>query len=192
MFLASRCPGCDRPGPAPCRECVKLLRPSAPIAPLPGVTACRAVLDYEGIARDLVARVKYRNQRQILVWLARAMTRLVEPGAADVVTWAPTTPARRRARGFDHAELLARRVGRGLGLPAVRLLDRVEGPAQTGGTRSQRWAAPSFSPRVPVSGLTVIVVDDVITTGATMAAAASALRRGGAAAVEGLAAAHTR
>src|SRR3712207_7831548 len=54
----------------------------------------------------LVARLKYRNARASLAWLARAMAALVDRRGTDVVTWVPTTPARRRQRGFDQAELL--------------------------------------------------------------------------------------
>ena len=163
-----------------------------PIHPPAGVADCRALLDYDGVARDLVARVKYRNQRAVLGWLAAAMAPLIAPGSVQVVTWAPTTAARRRARGFDHAELLARRVARVAGLPCTGLLERVDATAQTGRSRVERRHAPVFEARRPLPGATVLVVDDVITTGATVGAAASALRLAGADRVSALAAAHTR
>ncbi|HMS89917.1 MAG TPA: phosphoribosyltransferase family protein [Acidimicrobiales bacterium] len=192
MLLATSCPCCGRPGPAPCQGCTAELRPSAPVPVPPGLDGCRALLDYDGAARDLVARVKYRNQRAVLGWLAVAMAPLVGPGSVQVVTWAPTTAARRRARGFDHAELLARKVARAAGLPWAGLLERIDGPAQTGRSRMERRHAPVFAPRRPLPGAAVLVVDDVITTGATVAAAAAALRLGGAERVLALAAAHTR
>ncbi len=146
-----------------------------------------------------MARLKYRNHRAVLPGLAAAMTSLVvEPGtpmAIDVVTWAPTTPARRRQRGFDQAELLARRIARHLRRPCRRLLVRLPGEAQTGRPLAERQGAPSFRPRprprlwLPHSS--VLVVDDVITSGATMAAAARALRLAGATTVAALAAART-
>ena len=106
------------------------------------------------------------------------------------VTWAPTTPERARARGFDQAELLARSVARHLGLPARRLLRRLPGPHQTGHSAHERRHGPRFSASGGDAG-PVLVVDDVCTTGATLSAAAGALRGSGARTVHGLVLART-
>jgi predicted amidophosphoribosyltransferase len=178
LFQAS-CPICGTPGAAPCRRCLELLVPAPLLPPPPGTDASWALLAYEGPGRELVARLKYRNHRAALGGLAAALASLVvEP--VDAVTWAPTTAVRRRARGFDQAELLARAVARRLRRPARRLLVRVPGPAQTGRSAVERWTGPSFSLARRPPGR-VLVVDDVVTSGATVAAAAHALRSGGAA-----------
>lgn len=141
-----------------------------------------AVAAYEGPARVLVAGVKYRQARAALPWLASALARVVraEAGPVDAVTWAPTTPARRRARGFDHAELLARGVGRDLGLPVLALLARRPGTPQTGLPAARRREGPVFAPSRRGVPHRLLVVDDVVTTGATLQAAAAALRVAGA------------
>ena len=62
-------------------------------------TACFA---YEGVARELVARAKYRNERRFLVLRrARARGRASSraPVAFDLVTWAPASAPRIRAPG---------------------------------------------------------------------------------------------
>ncbi|HEX8771251.1 MAG TPA: phosphoribosyltransferase family protein, partial [Acidimicrobiales bacterium] len=96
------------------------------------------------------------------------------------MTWAPTTGARRRERGFDQAELLARAVARRLGLPCRRLLRRRPGPAQTGRDREGRQSGPAFTTRRVTGPARVLLVDDIVTTGATVSAAARALRAAGA------------
>ena len=166
------------------------LRPAPSLPPPPGVDECRALLAYEGVGRELVARLKHRNHRGALPGLAAAAASLVDPGEVDVVTWAPTSPGRRRARGYDQSELVARVVARRLGRPCRRLLRRPEGPAQTGRSAAQRWAGPVFSAR-SVAGARVLVVDDVVTTGATAARACEALRAGGASRIVVLALART-
>ena len=166
------------------------MRPAPPIevpAPLDG---CVALLWYEDAAREVVARLKYRNNRASLAWLAKAMSDLVDPAGFHVVTWAPTTLARRRRRGFDQAELLARRVAAPYGLVCASLLVRVGDVAQTGRGRIDRQSGPLFRPQRDLSGLRVLLVDDVITTGSTVSAAARALRFAGASHVAALAAAH--
>lgn len=157
-----------------------------------GLDHLTVAFSYVGIARELVAQVKYRNARGAVGWLAQVMVdRLGADRSFDVVAWAPTTPERRRARGFDHAELLARAVGRRTRVPVRSLLRRGPGAAQTGTGRIARRAGPRIESRVGLSGHHVLLVDDVVTTGATLTAAAAALRRGGAGAVDGLTAART-
>lgn len=184
MLLPTRCPLCHRPGPAPCPSC------SAECLPAPATAAVPAVIAYEGAGRALVTALKYRNGRVLVPALAAAMARLAAPTPVDVVTWAPTSAARRRRRGYDQAELLARAVARFLGVPCQRLLRRQPGPAQTGRRRAERLGGPAFASRHRPPAR-VLVVDDVVTTGATLAAAVAALRRAGATEVHAVALAAT-
>src|SRR3954471_8250084 len=142
MLLPRTCPLCHRPGPAPCDECADALDPAPNLPPPPGVDCCRAVLAYEGFGRELVARLKYRNARTTLRWLALQMAALFDPHAVDLVTWVPTTAARRRERGFDQGQLLAKRVARSLPRPCRPMLVRAHGPPQTGRTGTERLAGP--------------------------------------------------
>lgn len=190
------CPGCGHPSREAlplCPACAASLAAAPRGAPPPGVDAWCAPFAYEGAARELVARVKYRNVRAVVPWLAArmadAVASLPEIDAA-VITWAPTTPVHRRARGFDPAELLARALARRLRRPVRHLLTRAPGPPQTGLPAAARRAGPRFTNRRAATG-SVLLVDDIATTGATLAAAASALRAGGATRVVAVTAART-
>jgi len=160
----------------------------APPEPLSGLWA---VFAYTGPGRELLAKLKYRNQRSSVKWLASAMGNALPAGLlAEAVTWAPTSPQRRRRRGFDQAELLARALGRDIGLPAFPLLKRVDAAGQTGRSRSQRFCAPAFAARRSPPPA-VLLVDDVITTGATLQAAANCLVKAGAERVDAVVAGAT-
>jgi predicted amidophosphoribosyltransferase len=168
------------------------LVPVPALPPPQGVDRCDVLLAYEGAGRELVARLKYHNARSALRWLAWQMASLVDPNEIDVVTWVPTTADRRRRRGFDQAELLARAAARQLGRPCRGLLARGSGPPQTGRSSLDRRLGPAIVARphrhLPAR---VLLVDDVITTGTTVAVAARALRSSGATTVAVVAAART-
>ena len=187
------CPGCGRHGDPVCAACAERLHPAPPASPPFGIDAWWAAFAYEGVAREVVARVKYRGARAAIPWLADAVVDACAPTlpAVDVVTWAPTSRERRRRRGFDPAELLARAVARRLRVRCAGLLERGPGPPQTGLDGAARRRGPSYSVRRAIRP-SVLVVDDVATTGATLSAASTALRRGGARMVVAATAARTQ
>jgi predicted amidophosphoribosyltransferase len=187
MLLPSSCPVCGAIGPSPCGSCRRVLQPAMSGFVPSGLDRCRSLLAYEGAGRELLARLKYRNARSPLAWLALGMAGLVSRWQIDVVTWAPTSASRRRARGYDQAELLARAVAAERSLPCRALLRRLPGPPQTGRSREARRLGPAFTTRPPPNrvpdGGAVLLVDDLLTTGATLSAAAAMLRASGAGSV---------
>jgi predicted amidophosphoribosyltransferase len=190
-----RCPGCGCPAEPVCAGCARTLRAPPPYPAPPAVDRWLALFAYDGVARDLIARIKYWRARATVPWLAQRMAALVtlagEHARVDLVTWAPTTTSRRHDRGFDHAELLARAIARALGLRAAPTLRRRPGPPQTGQPAAVRRAGPRFDARRAGLPRGVLLVDDVATTGATLTAAGGALRSRGAARVVAVTAART-
>lgn len=136
----------------------------------------------------MVRALKFANHRDAVAPMATMLAAAVD-ASVDLVTWVPTTASRRRSRGYDQAELLARAVARSLGVPARATVRRRSARSQTGAGRAERLTA-AFDPlphwrRGGLDGAAVAVVDDVRTTGASLAGVAVALRSRGAASVIG-------
>jgi predicted amidophosphoribosyltransferase len=186
------CPGCGRPAEPVCARCAAAMRAPPAAPPPPGIDAWIAPFAYEGTARELVARAKYRGRHAALAWLAVALADALGPGPlpVDVVTWVPTDRARRRARGFDHARRLATTVACRHRLPVRALLARDAGPPQTMLEIDARRLGPPIHARAR-SPARVLLVDDVATTGASLTSAARALRGAGATTVVAATAART-
>jgi ComF family protein len=162
---------CDR-----CRATLRFLGPVQSGAPV------WAAVGYEGPARALVGALKFRGALAVADPMAALM---VAAAPAERLRGAlvpvPLHPARRRRRGFNQAERLARALGRRTGLPVEDCLVRGgRNLRQVGRDRPARLAGPAGSVRArgPVPARAVLV-DDVTTTGATLAACAAALRAAG-------------
>jgi ComF family protein len=185
------CAACDRPCALRepiCGRCADALaRERAGVALVAGLEPVAYAAPYDGVARELVAALKFGRRLQLAAVMARALAAAVSVPGEAVVVAVPAAPMRRRRRGFDPAELIASALAAELGLALARPLRRADGPRQVGRHRADRLASP---PRVeavvPVSH-SALVVDDVLTTGATLRSCADALRRAGARRVRGAA-----
>ena len=191
VLLPACCAVCGGGGEVVCTTCAADLAPAPSLAVPLHLDSCRALYAYDDLTRALLIRLKNRHRRDAVAWLADRLAAAGSPVAGGVVTWAPTSTMRRRRRGFDQAELLARAVARRWGLPVQPLLRRLPGPAQSGRSAAERRHNPAFAVGHSVVQA-VVVVDDVITTGATITAAARALRAAGAAGVHATVAARAR
>ena len=181
--------GCQEDWICPaCRQQLAKRWVGAAMPPL-GLDGAAFAYVYADSAASIVQRLKYSGIGQLAGFMGEDMAtayHFIEPTGADCVVCAPMNDKRRRKRGFNHAELLARDVANRLGLKfidALRCTRVVRQQARLNAEQRLRNLDGVIALKAPVKGRRVILVDDVSTTGATARACAKALREGGAAGV---------
>jgi ComF family protein len=206
-----RCAGCGEEGPPLCPVCLPALDarcdlpPGVPIgmpadlpAPLLQLEWCAG---FRGVVRDALHAIKYGGDQRLAEPLGAAVARrwAVAGAGGELLVHVPVHADRRRQRGYDQAESIARVAARHLGLPHRTVLERARATtAQFDLDRSERARNVTGAFRVrpgtatEVGGRWVILIDDVLTTGATLAACATALLDAGALAVSAITVARER
>jgi ComF family protein len=147
------------------------------------VSPIRAAFLFEGDIRDVIHALKYRGASDILTPLAGRMAESWHHHhmQSDVLVPVPLHTKREAKRGYNQAVLVAKAIGRQVGVPvANEALVRVRDTAsQTRLNRDERKrnvdAAFSCLTCAPFAAKRVTLVDDVATTGATLNACATVL-----------------
>lgn len=149
--------------------------------------------------RAVIHEAKYHGSPHALELLASVLTEYLaqadDIGRAPILVPIPLGSVRRKERGFNQVEELAKRVQDkgGIDVQTGLLVRMRETASQVSLPKKEREinmrgafsAAPSLDP-----ARTYIVIDDVITTGATLQAAIDALRAAGARHIIPIALAH--
>ncbi|MEW6662191.1 MAG: ComF family protein [Bacillota bacterium] len=152
----------------------------------------RALGPYQDPLKRAVLALKYQRRQR----LARTLGRLIGEQmlredlikGLPVVIPVPMSYRRRKERGYNQAELLARALANCLKLPMANCLKKTrETPAQAGLDRQERlqnlFGAFTVTVGGMIRGKEVLLVDDVLTTGATAGECARVLLSAGAAGV---------
>lgn len=211
LIFPMRCPVCDRPAPYAQLSCPACRARLAVVAE-PRCLKCgkhiedegeeycggcrravhrfeagRGLYSYRQMAMSLY-RFKYAGRREYACFYAeqivKRLGRRIWGWRPDALVPVPIHTSRRRQRGYNQAEVLAREIGKRTGIPVVsNLLRRVKNTLpqkmlDDAGRQNNLKRAFKIE-RNDVKLERVILIDDIYTTGSTMDACADKLREAG-------------
>lgn len=206
LLFPKRCVSCGKFGAYICSECFSKIefvdKPVCPYCERPafsgrahpgclkkyGLDGLVVVCRYRGPVRAAIVKIKYKwvwDIEKVLVDLiAENLWKFDFPKDAALVP-VPLYPRRKRWRGFNQAELLARDLSKRFKHPFVDLLVRKKATRPQVELASEArkknvLGAFALRPSQHPKGKSYILVDDVFTTGATMSECAKVLKRAGA------------
>lgn len=186
VLFPPSCRGCGQDGIWLCQTCLKHIKPLTIAAPIKGIDELKCLGSYDiPILSRSVQELKYSGGQVLGPPLARCLIAAFGTAhTADVIVPVPLHPSRRRERGFNQSEILARKISVELNIPLRHLVARVRQTLPQVTLREserllnvkQAFALAPRLERIPKNG---IIVDDVFTTGATIAEVAQVLRQAG-------------
>lgn len=150
---------------------------------------CVSSVYYEKSMREAILRYKFQGARVYASAFGTLLASTIYEqldGRYDIISWVPLDRARRRKRGYDQAELIARKAAEQLRRPCRALLKKKRGVRPQSGTgsperrRANIAGAYSVPDRALVAGKRILLIDDIVTTGSTLSECAKTLLLAGA------------
>lgn len=154
-----------------------------------------ALLNYNEAASRSMAAVKYRNRREYLDFYGQAIClkygKILKRLHPDGVVPVPVHSSRKKIRGFNQAEILAKHISDNLEIPiypdALKRIKKTAPQKELNPSQRLRNLKEAFAPgQLPGGACTVILVDDIYTTGSTLEACTGVLKQMGVSRVYGV------
>ncbi len=180
-----------------CEECNKIYKPR-PSAKLGNkyLTSCAYSFYYEGNVKRAIWRFKFRSKLHYGDIFAKYMLDCFNEyyfnSRIDYIVAVPMSKHKKRSRGYNQTEILAKLLSKKCGVPCVKdgLIKVKDNKDQHGMTLSERRVnikgVFGVNKNIDFHGKRVIIIDDVLTTGLTMYECAKMVKKSGAEAVYGI------
>jgi len=157
----------------------------------PAFDYARSAAVYEGVIKDAIHHFKFNGKERLVETLAGLILNMLEKDGIMnkgdlVLVPVPLSRARKRERGYNQSEILARYISERTAIPVdTSLLKKTRNARpQSELDRRERLVNLKGAFRAEgSSGLNVLLIDDIYTTGSTVREAAYALKADGAASV---------
>lgn len=136
----------------------------------------RSIFNYDDNSSKIIKGLKYNQRKYYAKFIARMMTEdksVFEK--IDMITFVPISSKRKKERGFNQAEEIAKEISKIVGIETVELLEKVkDNKTQAGLSQKERLENLKGTFEIKagledkIKGKNVLIIDDVFTTGATL------------------------
>jgi competence protein ComFC len=150
---------------------------------------CVVPYSYSGQVRQSIIRFKFQGQKQFASFYGEKMGEQIQKSELnldfDAITSVPISAQRRKSRGYNQSELIARVVANRMGLPyreyLMKITDNKEQHKLSQKER-QKNVRGVYQPlqQEEMIGKNILLIDDIVTTGATLSECALVLFQSGA------------
>ena len=203
ILFPKKCVGCGKEGQYICQKC-EIFLSEVNMTEAGPRSDIISVWEYEGVMEKLIWRIKYDGQFHIIDELVEKALDKIELNLPEgtLLTFVPMYKKREKQRGFNQAELIARKIGEKINREVAPLLIKTkDNRSQVGLSPQERFEnvsgvfAANMMEAEPLSSneaqpnedreedeiplRAVLIVDDVYTTGATMKECQKVLRKNG-------------
>lgn len=183
LILGERCSACGAELDGIFEVCSKCMQEDKRIW-----SSAFAVYRMEGIARELIHKLKYNKETAVARTLALNTVQSIDRNFlkdVDLIVPIPLHWTRELLRGFNQSALICKFLEYFLNIPSKNILKRIKiTPKQANLTRTQRKknliGVFSLKKDENYKNRTILLVDDVMTTGTTLSVASKILLEAGA------------
>lgn len=148
------------------------------------------IFEYEGQIKECIIKYKFKNRKSYSEYFAEVMAEHIKAkndgtykDIYDFITCVPLYKSKKRVRGYNQTELIAKRISRHLNIPFIKAIKKIRNTKQQSTLSAKEREINiknAFECCVNVKNSSVLVVDDVLTTGHTINECSRMLKKAGA------------
>lgn len=196
LLFPPRCIFCEQivaPGCKICEKCAEEIVPvnnseCINISLFGKNVPCAVLYIYADKVRQSIIRFKFYGEKKYADFYAEALAeqilKIYQSVKIDAVTAVPISDERRKIRGYNQSEIVARKTAEKLNLPyddfLVKKTDNREQHRLSSPQRRQNVKGVYRLSGIEAAGKSILIIDDIVTTGSTLSECAEVLFSGGA------------
>ena len=185
IIFPRNCLGCGKEGKYICEKCDLFLSETPSLFSQGSLEELVSIWEYEGLIKEIILKIKYYGTFEAINDLVKKAFKIRKPYLTEdtIITFVPMFRKKEKQRGFNQAEIIAKKVGEMTGSKVLSLLEKIKDtPSQTKLDKNERLKNIRGSFRIKegiICNSNILLVDDVWTSGATMKECARVLKKSG-------------